>query len=381
MDVQNANSICELIETDSPLQRASAISLDVHSTSDSIRHTPASKNRAKVLPYPNSESGFCFTPGLRAAQDAADAPSPTIAEFVKQRFIPEFVMTKGFAGRTHFRAILKHVLPPELVAIAFGRNPNIERDKLTTVLGWPYLDQFHLCEISPDAIQQLTSCALAQGYSVQTAIHIRNVVRSIFSHAIRTGLYSGKNPAAEVVMPAPRSENRHILTLLQLADLMTAMGYPEKEMALFALLTGMNMGEICGLRWKYLNLSNTSRIFGPEVIPPRTIAVRNQSHRGRLSAVAESRKRFIRVPKGLELYLADLRRRKEHTGPHDLVLVSRIGTAVHAENVAARRLKLIGRSLEIPWLTWSVFYRTRLHFAKQLGPKMNLEFEKILQLE
>jgi len=302
----------------------------------------------------------------------------TMADFVKQRFIPDFVMTKRSAGRTHFRAILKHVMPPELVSIAFGKTPNSERDKLSTLSGWPYLDRFHLTDISGDTIERLTSRALEQGYSVQTVTHIRNVIRSIFSHAIRTGHYAGRNPAEHVILPAPARERGRMLTLAQLATLIGAMGHPEKEMALFALLTGMNVGEICGLHWKNINLSNTSRIIGHEVIPPRTIAVRNQSHRGTLSAVIESRKRFIRLPKMLEQSLTELRRRKDFIGPHDLVLVSRIGTPIHPENLAARRLKLIGKPFGIPWLTWSVFYRTRLHLGKELGPNFQPELEQAL---
>jgi site-specific recombinase XerD len=304
-----------------------------------------------------------------------------MAEFVNQRFIPDFVMTKEFAGRTHFRAILKHILPPETVAAAFGRDPDSGKDKLTTVQGWPYLDQFRLDEITTETIQELTAHALEQGYSIQTAVHLRNVIRSVFSYAIRTGHHPDQNPAAQVRLPIPARKKEHVLSIAQLRSVMNAMGYPEKETALFALLTGMNVGEICGLHWKDVNLSNASRITGLEVIPPRTIAVRNQSHRGKLSPVIDSRKRLLRVPRSLNVCLSELRKRKEFSGPHDLVLVSRNGTAIHPENVAARRLKVIGTVLGIPWLTWSTFYRTRSHLMKQPGIGVELELEKILQLE
>ena len=45
------------------------------------------------------------------------------------------------------------------------------------------------------------------------------------------------------------------------------MRYPEKDIALFALLTGMNVTEICGLKWQYVNLSNDRHIVDDEVIP------------------------------------------------------------------------------------------------------------------
>src|SRR5215472_2040880 len=376
MDMHKTNGTCDLVEPGISAERESARSLRRPQ-----RPLIYSADRTAVLLTPAFEAAVSFGARLDSRGDDAHPHGSgliTMAEFMKQRFIPDFVMTKRSAGRTHFRSILKHVLPPELVAMAFGNAPNGARDKLSTVPGWPYLDRFHLTEISADTIQRLTARALEQGYSIQTATHIRNVIRSIFGHAIRTGHYAGRNPAEQVVLPAPARERARVLTLNQLTILMSAMRYPEKEMALFAILTGMNVGEICGLHWMNINLSNMSRIIGHEVIPPRTIAVRNQSHRGTVSAVIDSRQRFIRVPRALERSLAELRRRKDFIGPHDLVLVSRIGTPIHPENLAARRLKLIGKSFGIPWLTWSVFYRTRLHLGKQFGPNLQLEFEQAL---
>ena len=37
------------------------------------------------------------------------------------------------------------------------------------------------------------------------------------------------------------------------------MRYPEKEMTLLAIVTGMNVAEICGLQWKHVNLSALGR--------------------------------------------------------------------------------------------------------------------------
>ena len=50
-------------------------------------------------------------------------PSTSIGEFVERRFIPEHVAIKTPAGRSYFRTILNHVLPPEQVARAFAVAP------------------------------------------------------------------------------------------------------------------------------------------------------------------------------------------------------------------------------------------------------------------
>jgi integrase len=242
------------------------------------------------------------------------------------------------------------------------------------------MDSLRLCDITPERIQHLISVALSCGYSVQTVTHIRNVVRAIFSHATTTGCYTGTNPVVFVTLPVMARKEAHKLTLIQLKQVIQAMRYPEKDIALFALLTELNVAEICGLQWKYVNLSNEGRLVDDECIPPRTIAVRNHSYRGEYGPVIESRKRFVSVPELLCSILRNLRIRRRFTEPHDFVLVSRSGTPVCPENIASRRLKSIGKSLELPWLSWSVFLRTRSSLRSQYGRHLHKEFETALPL-
>jgi integrase len=307
-------------------------------------------------------------------------PVTSIGEFIERRFIPEHVAIKRPAGRSYFRTILNHVLPPEQVAREFALGPENPRNKLKAIPDWPYLDSVQLSEVSPEMIQHLTERALEQGYSIQTATHIRNVIRVIFSHAIRTGYYTGANPANLVPLPAMTRKETHSLNLDQFKLVVHTMQYPEREIALFAILTEMSVAEICGLQWKYLNTSNTSRLVEEEFIPAKTIAVRKQTYRGQFGDVAASRQKFIRVPDVLCSILHDLKNRKQFTAPHDFVLISRNGTPIHPENVAARRLKKIGRSLKMPWLSWRDFHRTRVLLKSEFGRKLDEEFEKILRL-
>jgi hypothetical protein len=76
--------------------------------------------------------------------------------------------------------------------------------------------------------------------------------------------------------------------------------------------------------------------------------------------------------------LRDLKNRERFTGLQDFVLASRSGTPIYPENIAARRLKAIGRALEMPWLSWSVFHRTHLNLKSQFGRHLNKELERIL---
>jgi hypothetical protein len=303
-----------------------------------------------------------------------------LAEFVERRFVPEYVSTKRAAGRAHFQAILKHILTPERVARAFRANAGKSSTKLKAIPGWPYMDSLRLSDVNQESIQHLISAALKAGYSTQTATHIRNVVRTLFSQAIRSGSFDGANPATYVKLPAMSRRETHALTLTQLKQVMQWMRYPEKEIALFALLADMNVAEICGLQWKYVNLSNESHLVGEDSVPPRTIAVRKQSYRGEFGPVVRTRKRFIPLPELLHSILQQLKHRKTLTAPEDFVLTSRTGTPIYPDNIAARRLKWIGTTLDIPWISWHVFHRTRTKLMAEFGRHLNKELEKTLPL-
>ena len=337
------------------------------------------------LPHPPSlEAELGFGTGCESCPDqeaCAEASSMNLAEFVQRKFVPEYVATRRSAGRAHFRAILKHVLTPEHVAHAFAENSENTIVRLKAIQAWPYMGSLLLCDIDPEKIQHLTSTALNAGYSIQTATHIRNVIRVIFSHAITTSHYKGKNPATLVSLPAMARKKAHTLTLAQLKQVMQVMRHPEKHIALFAILTEMYVAEICGLQWKYVNLSNERQLVEEDWIPARTIAVRKQWYRGEFGLVVGSRKKDVPVPDLLCSILRDLKHRKSFTGPQDFVLASRSGTPVYPENIAARRLKSIGKACEMPWLSWYVFHRTHISLRSKFGRHLHTEYEKVLPLQ
>ena len=127
-----------------------------------------------------------------------------------------------------------------------------------------------------------------------------------------------------------------------------------------AILTDLNIAEICGLRWKRVNLIRAWSEIDRERIPPQSIAVREQWCFGKLSDLrSKARIRNVLIPEILVSMLLRLRRRQKFTAPEDYVLVSRLGGPIDESNIAARRLRPIGISLGMPWLSWQVFRRTR----------------------
>jgi len=320
-------------------------------------------------------------PARSSRETQEDVGSMTLREFVQRKFLPEYVDIRRTAGRAHFRAILKHVLPPEQITTEPTRHPEKVQPKLKSIAGWPYLDTFRLREIDPAKIRILTRTALDSGYSVQTVTHIRNVLRAIFSYAIASCSYDGANPALHVFLPSVARKEPHTLTLDRLQRVMEVMRYPEKAVALLALLTDMNVTEICGLQWSFVNISNNSIRVEDDWIPPRRISVRCQWYRGEFGPVKESRKRLVPVPDLLCSVLREIRNRRQFTKAEDFVVASRIGTPVYPENLAARRLKSVGRSLGIHWLSWSAFRRSHIQLKSQFGRHIYQEYEKALSLQ
>jgi integrase len=293
----------------------------------------------------------------------------TIADFVERLFVPEHVAIKGLSGRTHYRAILKHVLTPEEVQRVFKLDLDASRTRLKSIPDWPYLSKIGLADARPEHVESLMQAARSRGYSIQTVTHIRNVISAIFSHAKKGNYFAGPNPASQVAVPGMTRKEAHTLAIPQMRAVLELMRYPEREMTLLAIVTGMNVAEICGMQWKHVNLSNADRELNGEIIPPRTIAVRKQWYRGELNSVKIGRTRNVPIPEAMYAVLTGLSQRLRFTRPDDFVLVSEAGTPVNETNIASRRLKAVGNDLNMPWLSWHVFRRTRKDYLQRFGPR------------
>ena len=266
----------------------------------------------------------------------------TIGNFVEQKFLPDHVSLLKKSGQTHYESMLKHV-PTAL------RNQRL-RDTTTA------------------DIQKLISRLLAKNYSVQTAKHVRTLISAIFTHAKRTGCYSGDNPAKLVRLPEMVRKEAHALSFNQAVAVLGALKSPAQQMVLFAILTSMNIAEICGLQWKRVNLAEHFITVDGESLPPLTIAVRKQWYRGEYGTMkAKSRRRNLPIGEILRGVLAKMKERAKFTGPDDAVFAARTGKPVDEHNIARRHLKPVGRSLGMPWLSWHCFRRTHTTLSNELG--------------
>ncbi len=266
----------------------------------------------------------------------------TIGNFVEQRFLTDHVSLLKRGGRSHYESMLKHVLPA--------------------------LGKLRLKDATAADIQKVISSMLRKNYSVQTVKHVRTTVSAIFTHAKRLGWHTGDNPAKLVRLPEMVRRESHALGFEQAIATLEALKSPAREMVLFAILTSMNIAEICGLQWKRVNLTEQFTTVDGESLPRLTIAVRSHWYRGEYGSVkAKSRRRNLPIPVALRGVLSRMKERAKFTGADDPVFAARTGKPVDEYNIARRQLKPAGQSLGMPWLSWHCFRRTHTTLAHELG--------------
>jgi integrase len=301
------------------------------------------------------------SPHLSPRDTIAENSTMSLELFVATKFIPEHVETKNTAGRRHYYAILKHVLHPEKIDRMFSPDTEKVRARMKSLLDWPYLDNVRLCDLQPAHVRQLTASALAHGYSTQTILHIRNVISAIISHAKREKCFDGDNPTLGVTLPPMARGRAQNLTIVQAKRMLQLMGYPEREIALMAIITGMSVSEICGLQWKYVNLTDSKIYVDGAAIAPRSILVKNRQNSAGLVGVNAHRVRTIDIPEPLYRTLLSLKQQQNDPDPNLLVSPSWDGRPVNPYRLRMQRLRPIGRKLEMPGLSWQIL--TRAHNA------------------
>ena len=145
--------------------------------------------------------------------------------------------------------------------------PQAKRDK--TARSWKREDQFFrlwlspvlagqpLKAISPLHLERVKRNMASAGRAPRSIHYCLAVVRQVFNHARRLGLYQGEPPTSKV--KSPKADNRRLrfLTQEEASNLLEALGEVSsatRDMALLSLHTGMRAGEIFGLTWADVDL-------------------------------------------------------------------------------------------------------------------------------
>jgi integrase len=120
----------------------------------------------------------------------------------------------------------------------------------------PVIGEIPLAKLKPMHIQAVQGEILAKGLSSRTALHVHRVLKEALGHAVRWQLVY-RNAADAVEPPRPdRYEIRipppeDIRRILAAAD-----ETPHGTLIYVAATTGLRLGELLGLRWREIDLSN-----------------------------------------------------------------------------------------------------------------------------
>ena len=244
----------------------------------------------------------------------------------------------------------------------------------------PVLGRKRLATLEPGDVERTIARALdgevdpatgkkKPGMSSATARHIRKVVSAIFSKAKKLRIASGDNPASLADVPDPEPVRQKIaLSVDQMRTVLSMLLEPVRTMVLTAVLTSMNISELCGLRWKHINLTPNWAPFEDDVVPPFTLVVRQHFSRGEVGSLKTgNRKRNVPLPAILTAALARLKMRPKFTGPEDVVFASSRGTPINENNVRRRVFSEIAKDIGIKRLSWHVFRYSHATFTESIG--------------
>jgi integrase len=314
------------------------------------------------LPHEANENGF----RPHYYQESPDFSTMRSVTFVETIFIPEHETRKTFTGRSHYCAILKHVLHPEAVDRMFGQHHSAAYAKLRTLRGWPYMDDVPMRDVTPAHVTRIVLAAFAQGCDAQTVKLIRNVIGAIISHAINENFLHGNNPVSSVPLPPIVRKRTQPLDTAQVRSVLRLMKYSEREMTLIAIAMGMSISEICGMQWKHVNLTRAKVERDLYSIPPRSILVRQQWNARDLVEIRAGGSRYVQIPDALADGLSILKAQQPNSDPDVFVLTSELGSPISSATARDTILKPIGRRLNMPWPSWQVIKRTHLSLMMEL---------------
>lgn len=262
----------------------------------------------------------------------------TVADFVRRKFEPDHIRLLKKNTRIMYGHLLKnHVLPR--------------------------LGTLRLRDVGRDDVQSLVSDVIASGRSVQTACHIRNVVSAIFRMAEDLEWSQG-NPARRIRLPEMTRKYRGALTWSQVQQIAGMLEELYGAMVLILAATGMRIGELCGLRWKWVNLADHPVVVDAETIPEYTIAVREQFTAGEWQTL-KKKKSYREIPMTATAWveLATRHEKAADPAPAALVFANRAGKPLDAHNLANRHFKPVAVKMGLPWASLHCLRHTRATMA------------------
>lgn len=254
----------------------------------------------------------------------------------------------------------------------FYRSRNKSDHYTTWLKQWvlPALGALRLRDAENSDVQKLILRADRAGKSRQTCKHILATVRALYKHAKRTGIWQGDHPTEFVMLPNKPPEERRALLWGQAETFLERL--PDlKALLLFLMVCGPRIGEACGLRRKWVNLSAQEIAVEGVVLPPFSMRlVENwKYYKGgwRYQTLKTQQARIVPLPGFIVAELALHMAASRWQAPEAPVFASSVGTPIDYGNILTRRLKPVAKELGMPWVSWHTFRHTASTLADDVG--------------
>ena len=254
----------------------------------------------------------------------------TFEDFIERFFVPNALPTLKQSTRKRYRSTLNFHLKP-----AFGKK--------------------RLCDISTLDLQSFVLSKMDGGSGWEVCNHLRNLMSKVFQSAKKWGHFAGDNPASGVELSEKVAvHERQALSADQSRKLVAILPEPVRTMTLTGILAGLRVGEILGLRWQDVDLTN------------RSLRIHQAAYRGTVGTPkTKGSKRTLPLPEALAVALQ--RHYASSTQRDGLVFPTRTGLPFSDSNLLARHLKPAGKQIGAPWLSWHSLRRTHATLLSQSG--------------
>ena len=119
----------------------------------------------------------------------------------------------------------------------------------------PYLGRMQMTSITPDMVHSFLECLQAKGLGENTVRGIYRLLSAAMRAALDDGIIS-KNPCRKICVKRGERVQQRVLSREEQKKVEKTLSQGEDLTALFAMYTGLRLGEICGLRWSDINWEN-----------------------------------------------------------------------------------------------------------------------------
>jgi integrase len=225
----------------------------------------------------------------------------------------------------------------------------------------PALGSLKLSEVDKFRCQIFLNDLAARGFSFSLVDHNRTLLKAIFEEAIEADLI-GKNPARKLKMPETKTPVKFVLPKDQARQLLDALGFRDRLIAMIAAFCAMRPGEIFGLTWSSWRGDH--------------FQIESTAWRGRFrlgKAKTKGSKAGVFIPDVVLPLLTEWRKQNKNAPDDALIFPSeasqagKAGHCIRPENWLHRRVHPLAKTLGIGAVNFQILRRTFATNAQGYG--------------